>query len=81
MRTAIARHDGVLSSARAYSASELTQAARRGAPGFVSGIYGARIWNTPAPRVFHTLIGVRPSLVQELRRQLGRRAQRLGELR
>jgi SAM-dependent methyltransferase len=81
MRTAIARHDGVLSAARAYSASELTEAARSGAPGFVSGIYGAQIWNTPAPRVFHTLIGVRPSLVKELRRQLGRRAQRLGELR
>jgi hypothetical protein len=81
MRTAIARHDGVLSAARAYSATELTEAAHGGAPGFVSGIYGAQIWNTPAPRVFHTLIGVRPSLVQELRRQLGRRAQRLGELR
>jgi hypothetical protein len=71
----------VLSAARAYSASGLTEAARRGAPGFVSGIYGAQIWNTPAPHVFHTLFGVRPSLVQELRRQLGCRLQRLGELR
>jgi hypothetical protein len=66
---------------RAYNASELTEAARRGAPGLVSDIYGAQIWNTLGPGVFHTLIGVRPSLVQELRRQLGRRAQRLGELR
>ena len=81
MRTAIARHDGALSAARAYSASELTEAARRGARGFVSGMYGAQIWNPPAPRVFHTLFGVRPSLVQELRRQLGCRLQRLGELR
>lgn len=81
MRTAIARHDGVLSAARAYNSSELSEAARTGAPGFVSGIYGAKIWDTTAPRVFHTLIGVRPALVVELRRHLGRRALRLGELR
>jgi 2-polyprenyl-3-methyl-5-hydroxy-6-metoxy-1,4-benzoquinol methylase len=81
MRTAIARHDGVLSAARAHAASTLTGAARSGAPGFVSGMYGAKIWNTPAPRVFHTLVGIRHPLVQELKRQLGRRAGRLGELR
>jgi hypothetical protein len=81
MRTAIARHDGVLSAARAYSASELTEPRAAALRGFVSGIYGAQIWNTPAPRVFHTLIGMRPSLLQELRHQLGRHAQRLGELR
>lgn len=80
MRTSIARHDGVLSAARAHSAKTLTEAARRGAPGFASGIYGARIWNTPAPRVFHTLVGIRPALVEEFRLQLGRRAARLGEL-
>lgn len=81
MRTAIARHDGVLSAARAHSAETLTTAAREALPGFASGIYGAKIWNTPAPRVFHTLLGVRPGLVPELRRQLGRRTMRLGELR
>ncbi|HYL63391.1 MAG TPA: class I SAM-dependent methyltransferase [Candidatus Methylomirabilis sp.] len=81
MRTAVARHDGVLSAARAHSARTLTEAARAALPGFASGIYGARIWNTPAPRVFHTLVGVRPRLIPELRRQLGRRAIRLGELR
>lgn len=80
MRTAIARHDGVLSAARAHAARTLVEAARGGAPGFVSGIYGARIWNTPAPRVFHTLVGLRRPLVEKFREQLGRRGGRLGEL-
>ena len=44
MRTAIARHDGVLSAARAYDAKTLVGAARTAAPGFASGIYGARIF-------------------------------------
>ena len=81
MRTAIARHDGVLSAARAYTASDLVAAARQSAPGFASGIYGAKIWSTPVPRVFHTLIGLRPNVVPELRRQLGRRSARLEEIR
>lgn len=81
MRTAIARHDGVLSTIRAHDARTLTEAARSSASGFAAGIYGARIWNTPAPRVFHTLIGLRHKLVPQLRRQLGRHATRLGELR
>lgn len=81
MRTAIARHDGVLSAARAHDARALTEAARTAAPGFAAGIYGAKIWNTPAPRVFHTLIGIRHALVPELRRQLGPYVSRLGELR
>jgi 2-polyprenyl-3-methyl-5-hydroxy-6-metoxy-1,4-benzoquinol methylase len=81
MRTAIARHDGVLSTARAHDARTLTEAARASAPGFAAGIYGAKIWGTPAPRVFHTLVGLRHNLVPELRRQLGRYATRLEELR
>jgi len=81
MRTAVARHDGVLSAVRAHDAWTLIEAARRGAPGFASGIYGAKIWKTPAPRVFHTLLGMRRSLLEEFRRQLGVRTARLGELR
>lgn len=81
MRTAIAKHDGVLSAVRAHRAETLTDAARRCAPGFASGIYGAKIWKTPAPRVFHTLLGLRRPLVAEFRRQLGIRVARLGELR
>jgi 2-polyprenyl-3-methyl-5-hydroxy-6-metoxy-1,4-benzoquinol methylase len=81
MRTAIARHDGVLSTARAHDARTLREAARTSVPGFAAGIYGAKIWSTPAPRVFHTLVGLRHQLVPELRRQLGRYATRLEELR
>ena len=81
MRTAIARHDGVLSAARAHHGRTLTDAARSVLPSFVTGIYGAKVWNTPVPRVFHTLIGLRRDLLPELRRQLGRHAIRLGELR
>ena len=81
MRTALARHDGVLSAARAHSAVTLAEAARCAAPGFASGIYGAKIWNTPAPRVFHTLLGIRRPLIEALGKALGRRAWRLGELR
>jgi SAM-dependent methyltransferase len=81
MRTAIARHDGVLSAARAYDSSTLVQAARASAPGFAAGIFGSKIWGTPLPRVFHTLVGVRPELAPELRHQLGRKVSRLEELR
>jgi SAM-dependent methyltransferase len=81
MRTRVARHDGVLSAARAHTADTLVQAARTAAPEFASGIYGAWIWNTPAPRVFHTLIGVRRQLLPGLQSHFGRLASRLGELR
>lgn len=81
MRTRVARHDGVLSAARAHNAQTLTQASRDAVPAFASGIYGAKIWNTPAPRVFHTLTGIRRPLIPELEKALGRRAWRLGELR
>jgi SAM-dependent methyltransferase len=81
MRTALARHDGVLSAIRAHDGRTLEDAARAAAPGFASGIYGAKIWKTPAPRVFHTLVGLRRALLPEFRRRLGIRAGRLGELR
>ena len=80
MRTRVARHDGVLSAARAHTADTLVQAARAAAPEFASGIYGAKIWGTPAPRVFHTLLGVRKGLLPELKTQLGVRASRLGQV-
>ena len=81
MRTKIAKHDGVLSAVRAHDAETLTQAARKAAPDFASGIYGARIWKTPLPRVFHTLVGIRRPLLRDFDQQLGIRAARLGELR
>jgi SAM-dependent methyltransferase len=71
MRTGIARHDGVLSTARAYNASTLLSAARTAVPNLASGIYGAKIWNTPVPRVFHALVGFRRELVPRLKQNLG----------
>ena len=78
MRTPLARHDGVLSAARAHSASTLVAAARTAACGLATGMYGTRIWNTPAPRVFHALVGFRPEFVPPMQAKLGRM---LGELR
>jgi SAM-dependent methyltransferase len=77
MRTALARHDGVLSTVRAHSADTLLQAARKGAPMLACGIYGARIWGTPLPRVFQTLLGIRPSLMPALTSRLRYKRQRL----
>jgi len=81
MRTKLAQHDGVLSTVRAHSAQTLCEAARAGAPGFLSGMYGTKIWNTPIPRIFHTLVGIRPDLRDDFLRALGVRARRMGELR
>lgn len=81
MRTALSRHDGVLSTIRAHSSHTLLQAARTGAPGLAAGMYGARIWNTPIPRVFHTLLGIRRQFIPTLISSLGRRRGRLGDLR
>jgi SAM-dependent methyltransferase len=72
MRTALARHDGVLSTARAHNSDTLVSVARAAVPTLASGIYGARIWNTPAPRVFHALVGFRPRLVPHVKQTLGR---------
>jgi len=80
MRTALARHDGVLSALRVHSAETLVVAARSASPGFASGMYGRRIWRTPLPRVFHTLIGLRRPLSPEFRRALRHRIGRLDEL-
>jgi SAM-dependent methyltransferase len=81
MRTALARHDGVLSTVRAYSAAALLEAARGAAPGLAVGIYGARIWGTPVPRVFHTLLGIRRPFVPAVISRLGHRRGRLEDLR
>ena len=51
--------------------------ARAAVPELTAGIYGAKIWNTPAPRVFHALVAFRPALVSQLKQSLGRM---LGEL-
>lgn len=71
MRTPLARHDGVLSAARAHTQQTLLSAARAGVKNLETGIYGANIWETPLPRVFHALVGYRPSLVPHVRAKLG----------
>jgi SAM-dependent methyltransferase len=78
MRQPLAKHDGVLSAVRAHSGQTLLQAAKEGAPGFLSAIYGARFWHLPLPRVFHTLAGIRPEYRAPFIHVLGSRAARLG---
>src|SRR5215475_1885887 len=65
MRTPLARHDGVLSAARAHTQQTLVSAARSGVKNLATGIYGANVWNTRLPRVFHALVGFRPNLVRQ----------------
>lgn len=77
VREPLARHDGVVSALRVHNGDSLLRAARAGAPGFVSGVYGARLFGTPIRRVFHTLVGVRPALVGDFRAALGPRARAL----
>jgi hypothetical protein len=71
----------VLSAIRSHSAETLMEAARSGATGFKTGIYGSRLFPLlPFPRVFQTVIGIRPELEDALRHSLGSRAWRLGTL-
>lgn len=78
MREPLAHHDGIISARRAHTASRLLQAARRHS--FLCGTYGTRIGRLPIPRVFHTIIGIRPNFVAGLRCALGQRVARLGEM-
>lgn len=74
MREPLAIHDGVISARRAHAAATLLKAARR-AP-FACGIYSARVGALPIPRVFHTILGVRPAIQSHVCQALGRRARR-----
>lgn len=78
MRLPLARHDGVVSAIRAHRADALLAAARTGAPGFVSRMYGQRLWKLPIPRIMHTVFGIRPTYHAALVEALGPRASRLG---
>ena len=81
MREPLAKHDGVLSAVRAHSPQHLLKSARSGAPDFTSTIYGIRLGVLPIPRVFHMLLGVRPSIEPEFARLFAKRARELGSLR
>jgi len=43
-------------------------------------MYGTHVWKLPIPRVFHTLMGMRPEVIDAFRLTLGRRSGRLGTL-
>jgi 2-polyprenyl-3-methyl-5-hydroxy-6-metoxy-1,4-benzoquinol methylase len=80
MREPLAKHDGVLSAARAHKSRYLLEMTRAAAPDFVSAIYGTRLWRLPIPRVFHSLVGIRPQYREAFLRNMGSRIASLGKI-
>lgn len=80
MREPLAKHDGVLSAARAHKSHYLLETTRSAAPEFVSAIYGTQLWRMPVPRVFHSLVGIRPEFHKAFISNMGPRIASLGRL-
>jgi len=80
MREPLAKHDGVLSAVRAHPKRHLLEVAKTAAPEFVSAIYGTSLWRLPVPRVFHSLVGIRPAYHQAFVRNMGNRSTSLGKI-
>ena len=80
MREPLAKHDGVLSAVRAHKSRYLLDTAKSAAPEFVSAIYGTRLWRLPIPRVFHSLVGIRPVYREAFIRSMGSRIASLGKI-
>ncbi len=80
MREPLAKHDGVLSAVRAHASRHLLTVAKAAAPEFVSAIYGTRLWRLPVPRVFHSLVGIRPEYHEAFVRNMGNRIASLGKI-
>jgi SAM-dependent methyltransferase len=80
MREPLAKHDGVLSAVRAHKSRYLLEATRSAAPEFVSAIYGTRLWRLPIPRVFHSLVGIRPKFRDAFLKNMGNRIASLGKI-
>jgi len=80
MREPLAKHDGVLSAVRAHKSRYLLDVTRSAAPEFVSAIYGTRLWRMPIPRVFHSLVGIRPKYREAFLSNMGTRVASLGKL-
>jgi 2-polyprenyl-3-methyl-5-hydroxy-6-metoxy-1,4-benzoquinol methylase len=80
MREPLARHDGVLSAVRAHKSRYLLDVTRSAAPEFVSAIYGTRLWRMPIPRVFHSLVGIRPKYRDAFISNMGNRIASLGKI-
>ena len=77
MHHPLTRHDGCLSAIRAHPAERLLEAAQSAAPGFKVSMFSTHVRPLPLPRVFHVLIGVRPTLTESLERNMGSLARRL----
>ena len=80
MREVLARHDGVASAIRAHSAATLLSAAQSGTDGMLTAMFNTHLWKTPAPRVMHAVVGIRPEFETALIEHLGPHAGRLGAL-
>lgn len=80
MREPLARHDGVLSAVRAHKSCYLLEATRSAAPEFITAIYGTRLWRLPVPRVFHSLVGIRPAYREAFLNNMGKRIASLGKI-
>jgi SAM-dependent methyltransferase len=80
MREPLAKHDGVLSAVRAHNSRYLLDVTRSAAPEFVSAIYGTRLWRLPIPRVFHSLVGIRPQYREAFLSNMGNRIAWLGKI-
>jgi SAM-dependent methyltransferase len=80
MREPLAKHDGVLSAVRAHKSRHLLSVARAAAPDFVSTVYGTQLWRLPIPRVFHSLVGIRPQYNDAFVRNMGNRIASLGKI-
>ena len=80
MREPLAKHDGVLSAVRAHKSRYLLDVTRSAAPEFVSAIYGTSLWRMPIPRVFHSLVGIRPKFRDAFIRNMGNRIASLGKI-
>ena len=80
MREPLAKHDGVLSAVRAHKSRYLLEMTRSAAPEFVSAIYGTRLWRLPIPRVFHSLVGIRPQFREAFLSNMGKRIASLGKI-
>jgi 2-polyprenyl-3-methyl-5-hydroxy-6-metoxy-1,4-benzoquinol methylase len=80
MREPLAKHDGVLSAVRAHKSRYLLEVTRSAAPEFVSAIYGTRLWRMPIPRVFHSLVGIRPEYREAFITNMGTRIASLGKI-
>jgi len=79
MREPLARHDGVLSAARAHPSETLLEAARE-ATDFEVTLFDEDRSLLPILKVMHAVVGVRPALVDDLFDAMGNDAHRLEAL-